>query len=62
MWLPRVEPDPNAMERVREARRRGDEVHLVTGRDTDTDTFVVFWHIVSTNELVMEGARLGGEI
>lgn len=61
MWLPNITIDPDPMRRVREAQERGEEVRMVTGHDAATDTVVVFWHIVATNELVMEGVRHGDD-
>lgn len=57
--FPRIETNPDPMALVDAARARGDEVRMVTGHDPAGDTVVVAWHIVPTNQYVIEGARHG---
>lgn len=50
-----AERDPMAL--VDAARERGDEVRMVTGHDPAGDSYVVAWHIVATNQYVVDGVR-----
>lgn len=58
-FFPKVVAERDPMALVDAARARGDEVRMVTGHDPAGDSYVVAWHIVPTNQYVIEGVHHG---